>query len=270
MRSTATGALEKGAVLYFPNLRFPLSDEETGFLHPSVSDGKSKNISLDPITGVLLAAALTGERAASLAAMIARFSAAATSFVQALLPYAELERARASFRPVEVEGRASSRVEDDRLLHVDAFRSRPTRGRRILRFFANIAPRESRRWQIGPPFEEFAKVFLPRATALRPAKWWLFEKLGITRGQRSLYDEVMLFLHDAAKKDKTYQEEAPRQAMEFVAGSCWLVFTDQVPHAALSGAFALEQTFHFDINQMAEPQRSPLKVLERLSGKVLI
>ena len=39
--------------------------------------------------------------------------------------------------------------------------------------------------------------------------------------------------------------------------------------AALGGAFALEQTFHLDIGQMAEPERSPLRVLERLSGKRL-
>ena len=42
-----------------------------------------------------------------------------------------------------------------------------------------------------------------------------------------------------------------------------------VLHAALGGAFALEQTFHLDIDQMAELERSPFKVLERLSGKVL-
>jgi hypothetical protein len=43
-----------------------------------------------------------------------------------------------------------------------------------------------------------------------------------------------------------------------------------VLHAALGGAFALEQTFHLDVATMAQPQRSPLKVLERLSGKQLV
>jgi hypothetical protein len=49
-----------------------------------------------------------------------------------------------------------------------------------------------------------------------------------------------------------------------------MVFTDQVLHAALGGAFALEQTFHFDVEEMAEPGRSPLRVLERMRGQPLI
>jgi hypothetical protein len=48
-----------------------------------------------------------------------------------------------------------------------------------------------------------------------------------------------------------------------------MVFTDQVLHAALSGEFALEQTFHFDVADMAEPARAPIKVLERLTGRAL-
>ena len=60
----------------------------------------------------------------------------------------------------------------------------------------------------------------------------------------------------------------PRDSL--APGCCWLVFTDQVLHAALGGEFALEQTFHLDIAEMAEPERAPVKVLERLSGKTLV
>jgi hypothetical protein len=49
-----------------------------------------------------------------------------------------------------------------------------------------------------------------------------------------------------------------------------MVYTDQVLHAALGGAFALEQTFHFDVAEMANPDRAPVRVLERLSGKTLV
>jgi hypothetical protein len=48
-----------------------------------------------------------------------------------------------------------------------------------------------------------------------------------------------------------------------------MVYTDQVLHAALKGEFALEQTFHFDVAQMGEPEQAPIKVLERLTGKAL-
>jgi hypothetical protein len=271
-RARAVTALEGGAVLYFPNLAFALSGEEKAFLDPAVSDGRAKNISLDPATGRMQASSLTGEKAAQLAAMIERFGAGANALVSALLPYRNVERARTSYRPVQVAGRSYSKISDDRLLHVDAFPSRPMHGRRILRLFSNIAPDPAtgtRRWQVGTPFEDFARRFLPRVGTHWPGKSWLLGTLGVTRGRRSLYDELMLSLHDAAKLDDAFQATSPQQAVTFPPGSTWMVFTDQVLHAALGGEFALEQTFHFDVAEMAAPETAPLKVLERLSGRAL-
>jgi len=270
LKARALSALESGAVLFFPNLAFVLSDAEKRFLDASVSDGKAKNISLDHTTGTMQASALTGEAARELAAMMERFGSQAAGLVQELLPYRNVERARTSFRPVQVKDRHYSKISDDRLLHIDAFPSRPMRGRRILRFFANVAPHGARHWQVGEPFEDFARAFLPRVGPHPPGKSWLYDKLGVTRGRRSLYDELMLSLHDTSKLDDDFQKNSPHQRIEFPAGSCWLVFTDQVLHAALGGEFALEQTFHLDVSEMAEPARSPVKVLERLSGRSLV
>jgi hypothetical protein len=216
------------------------------------------------------ASSLSGEKARDLAAMIERFGSQAAMLVHELLPYRNVERARTSFRPVQVKDRHYSKISDDRLLHIDAFPSRPMRGRRILRFFANVAPDSSRRWHVGQPFEDFARAFLPRVRPHLPGKSWLYETLGVTRGRRSLYDELMLSLHDAGKLDENFQKNSPHEAVEFPPGCSWLVFTDQVLHAALGGEFALEQTFHLDIAEMAEPERAPVKVLERLSGKALV
>ncbi|MEP6908528.1 MAG: Kdo hydroxylase family protein, partial [Pseudoxanthomonas sp.] len=273
VKARAVQALEHGAVLFFPNLFFALADSEKQFLDASVSDGKAKNISLDP-SGKLQATSLTGARAQDLAAMMQRFADSTSMLINNLLPYREVERARTSFRPVQVAGRSYSKISDDRLLHIDAFPSRPMQGRRILRFFANVAPSSPRHWHVGKPFEEFAADFLPRvgphlSIKAWPGKSWLYEKLGITRGKRSLYDELMLSLHDAAKRDDDFQANSPHYKVDFPPGSCWLVFTDTVLHAALGGEFALEQTFHLDIGQMAEPAHAPIKVLERLSGKTL-
>ena len=275
LKARAVKALESGAVLCFPLLPFALHGDETQFLDASLSDGKAKNISLDPATGKLQATTATGEKAQRLGAMIERFGADARSLVEGLLPYRHIERARTSFRPVQVKGRGYSRISDDRLLHVDAFPTRPMHGRRILRVFANVAPPTApdggqRRWQVGEPFEDFAKAFLPRLRPHFPGKSWLLGKLGVTRGRRSRYDELMLSLHDAAKLDDVYQKNSPHRAVSFAPGTCWMVFTDQVLHAALGGQFALEQTFHFGIEQMADPARAPLKVLERLSGRELV
>jgi len=268
-KTRALSALEGGAVLFFPNLAFQLSDSEKQFLDAKVSDGKAKNISLDHNTGKMQASSLTGEKADQLAAMIERFGRQASGLVHELFPYRNVERARTSFRPVQVKGRHYSKISDDRLLHIDAFPSRPMRGRRILRFFANVAPASARHWQVGEPFEDFARAFLPRVGPDWPGKSWLYEKLGVTHGRRSLYDELMLSLHDAAKLDEHFQKASPQDAVSFPPGSCWLVFTDMVLHAALGGEFALEQTFHLDVEEMAKPERAPIRVLERLSGKRL-
>lgn len=269
VKAHAVAALEAGAVLFFPGLSFRLDASEKPFLDARVSDGKAKNISLDPGSGKIQSTSLEGEQARALTAMIERFGRQAAGLVHDLLPYRDVERARTSYRPVEVKGRGYSKISDDRLLHVDAFPSRPMRGRRILRFFANVAPASPRHWLVGQPFEPFARSFLPRIHPHLPGKSWLYEKLGVTRGRRSLYDELMLSLHDAAKLNAEFQNSSPRDAVNFPAQSCWLVFTDQVLHAALGGEFALEQTFHLDVAQMAEPARAPIRVLERLSGRAL-
>ena len=276
IRARAQAALEHGRLLYFPKMPFKLSNSEMEFLDGRLTDGKAKNISLDHTTGKIQGTSATGERAERLAAMIERFGAGATRLVKDLLPnYSTVERARTSYRPVEVEGRPYSVIQDDRLLHVDAFPSRPMKnGRRILRFFANVAPQKpngggARHWEVGEPFADFAAKFAPAIKPHFPGKSWAYEKLGVTRGRRSAYDEMMLSLHDAAKRDARYQKTSPHTSLDFPPGSCWLVYTDQVLHAALKGEFALEQTFHFDVARMGEPDTAPIRVLEKLTGRSL-
>ena len=79
----------------------------------------------------------------------------------------------------------------------------------------------------------------------------------------------MLGLHDGAKLDADYQKTAPQIEFAFPAGSSWMCFTDQAMHAALKGQFALEQTFHLPVESLGHPERSPLKVLERMMGRSL-
>src|ERR1051325_10194395 len=84
VKARAVPALEQGAVLFFPQLAFHLSDGEKPFLDAGVSDGKSKNISLDHTTGKMQASSLTGDRATALAAMIERFGSQAAQLVHDL------------------------------------------------------------------------------------------------------------------------------------------------------------------------------------------
>jgi len=276
LRQDALQALEAGRVLVLPRLPFPIAADETGFLGAEAAGSERKNISLDPATGRLANTTLPQTDAARLAAMLDRFGRSAERLLRDLLPrYAPgLERARTSFRPVEIDRRATSARHDDRLLHVDAFPTRPLQGRRILRLFSNVAPDGAERaWRVGEPFPEFAGRFLPCTRSTLPGADWLsaalLNRLGLTKGKRSAYDQIMLRLHDAGKMDAVYQASGPRAAVAFAPGTTWLCFTDQVLHAAIAGHCALEQTFHLPVDAMADPARSPLRVLEQLAGRRL-
>jgi hypothetical protein len=71
----------------------------------------------------------------------------------------------------------------------------------------------------------------------------------------------MFSLNDGAKLDADCQARAPKTDVHSAPGSTWFCFTDQVPHAALNGHSALEQTFHPPIEAMAEPGTSLPRVL---------
>ena len=271
-RRRALSALEHGKVLYFPDLSFKVSEKWGSLFDTLLTDRRAKNISYNPGSGTAKGTVATERERRHLQAMMATFSATVARFISELLPsYAgRVERARASYRPVEIAGRDYSRLKDDKLLHIDAFPSTPTRGHRILRFFSNMEPSgKPRIWHVGEPFEQLAARFLPIIGRPNAPVAWLLAAVGATRGRRSAYDQLMLGLHNAAKRDGAFQRSAPREEIAFPAGSSWLCFTDQVVHAAVAGRHALEQTFYLDVDAMAEPARSPLKTLERMTGRKL-
>jgi hypothetical protein len=273
VQEAALAALEGGQVIVLPRLGFALDAAERGFLTARALDDTRKNVSFDPATGTVHGTGLQGEERLRLAAMLDRFGRQAEALLRALLPrYAPaLERARTSFRPAEIAGRSYAPRKDDRRLHVDAFPTRPMRGRRILRVFANIAPDGTpRAWRVGEPFPDFAARFLPKLHTPLPGQGWVMERLGLTKGRRAPYDFLMLGLHDAAKLDADYQRNAPATDLAFAPGTVWLCFTDSVLHAAMAGRYALEQTFHLPVAVMARPEQAPLRVLERLAGRALV
>ena len=164
MNEEAVDAIERGRILYFPNLAFELLPTENEFLSPSFAEPKAKNISLNHKTRVLRCAQCSVEKHHRLKTMLQRFSEHATQLVQTLLtPYAgALQLGRTSFRPVEIAGRASSYRKDDTRLHIDAFPATPNQGHRILRVFTNINPEgQPRHWRVGEPFLEVVTRFLP-------------------------------------------------------------------------------------------------------------
>lgn len=271
LRRRAVTALEAGNVVVLPDLRFALTEAESGYLRPDAVKEGTKTIKYEPRTGRVWGTAdQAGEEV--LRGMLKRYAEEAHALVLALFPgYARgLTLGATSFRPVEAQGRLQSTRQDDTLLHVDAFPSRPSAGQRIMRVFTNINPDgKPRVWRVGEPFEAVARRFLPGIAAPLPGSAALLKLLRITKARRTEADHYMLKLHDTMKGDAAYQRDCPRQTVDFAPGTTWMVFTDQVSHAAISGQHALEQTFTLDLVGMSDPETSPLRVLERLKGKKL-
>src|SRR5579871_3329091 len=258
--------LERGDLLILPQLAARIEPSERPLFDPSIL-ASAKNASFDPQTGRLSGTSLDGDGARRLAGLMRRFSDASAALVAALVPaYApHLVRARASFRPAQVAGRDTSWRKDDTRLHVDSFPATPSGGRRILRVFTNVNPDgRPRVWRVGDAFAAVASRFAPRLRVPLPGSGHLLAWLKITKSPRTPYDALMLQLHDRMKEDADFQARSPQVQVPFAPGTTWLCFTDEVSHAAMSGQYQLEQTFLLPVEAMQAPERSPLRVLERL------
>jgi hypothetical protein len=122
---------------------------------------------------------------------------------------------------------------------------------------------------VGEEFEQAAVTFLPGIRPPQPGVASLLRWLRIIKGRRTAYDHFMLGIHDHMKADERYQSEVAQTQVAIPPGTTWACYTDSVSHAAMSGQFAFEQTFYLPVHVMKDPERSPLRVLERLVGRTL-
>lgn len=264
-KKTAINALESGHVIYFPNYSFILHEDEKPLLSDSILDHRHKNISYNYTNKILNGVVKTNRAAKKTQDFMHRYALFARQLVDAALPqYSDdIIWGRTSYRPAQINGRISSKRKDDTRVHVDAFPSTPVNGLRIFRVFCNINPSgEPRVWHVGDPFSTVLDTFLPRLPRYNKTKAKLLHLIRATKSKRSAYDHYMLHMHDTMKLDDTYQHTVNKQRIEFPAKSTWLVFTDHVSHAALSGQFLLEQTFYLPIKAMENPKLSPFRQLE--------
>jgi hypothetical protein len=263
--------LERGKVLVFSHVPFDFPDVDREFLLSQKQTGSRfhKNISYRPGKDLLKGVDDNSPDRERMNAIMRDFSAAVTKFVsQFLAPYAgKMKLDFASFRPLEEQGRDLSLHKRNDLLHVDAFPSRPTHGARILRVFANINPSVGRVWNVGEPFHDFLPKLMRKkkigpSNSLGRALAHMASKIGLPMPDRSPYDDFMLHLHDWLKENADFQKNSPKQELVFPPGSAWMVYTDGVPHAAMSGQYALEQTFIIPREALVTPQVAPCQVLE--------
>jgi hypothetical protein len=276
--------LEEGNILFFEKTPFELPQEEVQFLlgQKQSDAGYHKNIAYRPLSDQLTGyAQRSGSDKERLHAIMQRYSQSVIGFTQQLLPPYSRSLAVdfASFRPQQEEGRQIRLRARNDLLHVDSFPTRPANGNRILRVFTNINPTEPRVWVTSETFDFLVARFaglggmpLPRGIASGPKKVLikLARAARLHSLARSPYDDWMLRFHHFLKANQEFQERGSRTQWEFPPQSTWLVFTDMVSHAVLSGQFALEQTFIVLKNALVWPEKAPVRVLERVAGCPLV
>lgn len=273
-------ALEQGNVLFFPRTPFPFSGEERDLLRSSElsSSRHHKNIAyrpaLDRVTGFDSGAVKDPER---LRTVMRSYSERALEFLRTFLPrYMDNCRVDfASFRPLEEEGRDLPTKKRNDLLHVDSFPTRPTSGDLILRFFTNINPAKPRVWTVSDPMAVLAPRYAEDAGLNKIASGAdisvmsrMLRAAGLET-KRSAYDRFMLGFHDYLKFKEDYQRDCPKYRFEFPPDSSWMVFTDLVPHAVLSGQYALEQTVIVSRESLLKREHAPIAILEAMCHQPL-
>jgi len=272
-QETAISDLESGKIIFCPQLSFNVDPSEQTLFIPYLINKKTKNISFNLKEKRLKGIKADQKYQVCLKSMLTRFSEQANYFMNSLFSHYtnSLDIGRTSYRPVQVKNRKTSARKDDRRLHVDAFAANPNHGNRILRLFSNINPYgEHRVWRIGENFKDVAQRFLPKINKPIPGSAKFLHWLGITKSIRTHYDHIMLKLHDRMKLDIDYQEQVKYKEISFPPGTSWIVSTDQVSHAAISGQYVLEQTFYLPTTAMSNPKAAPLHILEKLAGHCLI
>jgi hypothetical protein len=273
--------LEEGRILLFPRTPFALREEDRALLLRQRPSGTSyhKNIAYRPDEDRVTGAVGGTEDGRGLARVLRDYSRSVVRFAASILPaYSARWRVDfASFRSEEEEGRALPLRSRNDLVHVDAFPTRPTHGDRILRVFTNVNPDAPRVWASGGTFEELAGRFASASGLLARCRREGLDGVlrraaraaGLPVAVRSPYDRFMLSFHHYLKENRAFQDEEGKATLRFPAGSTWMVFTDMVSHAVLSGRFALEQTFIVSRASLALPEKAPIAILERIAGAPL-
>jgi len=279
------GQLERGNILFFPRTPFALSEDERDVLRSTSLTGGSlhKNIAYRPaadkVTGFDKSIARDSEK---LRVVLRAYSERALGLLRTLLPrYMEGCRVDfASFRPQEEEGRDLPTKKRNDLLHVDAFPTRPTKGDLILRAFTNINKTKPRVWLTSDPFEPLARRYAmdaglpeivkqPAGRGLRNMLATVLRGAGMPIADRSAYDRFMLHFHDYLKFNQDYQRDCAKYRFEFPPDSTWMVFTDIVPTAVLSGQHALEQSVIVRRESLSARQHASFDILGAICGRPL-
>ena len=279
-------ALEDGKIVCFPECPIDLpSAEDLEFLRQEMPKHlSSKNISFHPeadkIIGIKGDQALV-ERAQRI---LKTQNVRVQEFLKRVIP--NLTRdwlvGTASFRPLQEKGRDLPTHASNELVHVDAGAYGATHGDGIIRFFVNVNPVEDRVWVTKGAFSELYRRYGSEAGIL-PARdggdamaEGALDRLrtSVTHGLSALvpsakfldsspYDRAMRRFHNYMKDTPAFQSTPEgHQEFRFKPFWAWMVFTDRVSHACLSGQHAFADTFVVRLGSCRLPEKAPINILK--------
>jgi hypothetical protein len=280
-------ALEGGDIVYFPRspVAFP-SEEDLRFLREEMPRSlKGKNVSYHPELGRVVGVRGAWESRGRLRRVLKEHSREVQAFLARTVPglVPGWKVGTSSFRPLQERGRVLHPHASNERVHVDARAYGATHGDRILRFFMNANPFEDRVWVTKGAFPEVYRRY-GRAAGIAPAgetprnlgrglAGRLFSGLlgaisyaGLPTAQlldTSPYDRLMRRFHNYMKDTPEFQEAAEgHRQFSFGPLSAWMVFTDTVTHACLSGQHAFIDTFIVPLRNCRFPELAPYHILE--------
>lgn len=276
--------LENGRIVQFPEcpIELPSADDLEFMRQEMPKHLASKNISFHPEAGRIIG--IKGER--GVIERTQRILKDHNGRVQAFLTRAMPTLTRnwqvgtASFRPLQERGRDLPAHASNELVHVDAGAYGATHGDGIIRFFVNVNPTEDRVWITKGAFSELYKRFGGEA-GVQPRNGadmdeGALDKLrtSVTHGlaavvpaarllDSSPYDRAMRRFHNYMKDTPSFQStpEGHRE-FRFKPFQAWMVFTDRVSHACLSGQHAFVDTFVVRLGSCRLPQMAPINILK--------
>ena len=278
--------LERGEIVHFPQCPIELPDgADLRFLREDLATHlRNKNVSYHPETDSVPGLKADPARMERAQRILKQHAGRVEAFLQRTMPALTRDWTvgTSSFRPIQEKGRNLSAHASNELVHIDAGAYGPTHGDRVLRFFVNVNPAEDRVWATRGAFPELYARF-GRAARITPD----------TRGSASLergaldnlrtgllrtiaaaglpqamlidsspYDRTMRRFHNFMKDEPAFRDDASSETeIRFAPFSAWMVLTDMVSHASLSGQYALVNTFILRLASCRLPEFAPYRIL---------
>jgi hypothetical protein len=278
--------LERGEIVQFPQCPIDLPDEsDLKFLREDLAAHlRNKNVSYHPETDSVPGLKADPARTERAQRILKQHAARVEDFLQRTMP--ALTRGwtvgTSSFRPIQEKGRDLSAHASNELVHIDAGAYGPTYGDRVLRFFVNVNPVEDRVWATRGAFPDLYARF-GRAARITPDTR---RRASLERGpldqlrtgflrtlaaaglpqamliDSSPYDRTMRQFHNYMKDEPAFRDDTSKEVeIRFAPFSAWMVLTDMVSHASLSGQYALVNTFLLRLASCRLPEFAPYRIL---------